>query len=503
MGLHIYVTQTTSLRLSKLSVSPFKNQDIPDDMLRTDDKLISDIKNALSASIAILFNGEERIDAYALDLYVQQLLKKKINSGSDLKLSDDPPSDLESSPSPGDKDEASRSDHVHKRPTAAEIGAASSADIDAVEAIANAAETAASDAQDSADAAQTTANAAIPKPASPVVGDFLSYIGSAWSRFATSVFVRSMLAAADDLAVRTLLSVYSQTEVDYIISLAVGGLLYKSPCRVVATSPIGTLSGYPTIDTVTILAGDANKRVLLSAEVDKTKNGPWIVGPSAWIRPTPSELQACAAFPVMQGTVPNVDSVWYLTTNDPIVPGSTDLDLSRMPLSILANQIYDATSAGKAMLTAVDLAAQKALLGIGAVLATGSTNAAARASIGIQDGPRNLPLCDYQTCGLTVAQAIGRLYYDPTLSAIAGRTLALTLVLTVAVSSGAINGTVTLLNRTDATTVATQAVTSTSDTTYSISLTVPASAKLYELQAVISSNTGYVIVSAFLRETWS
>lgn len=432
---------------------------------------------------------------------------------------------------------------------------------------------------------------------------------------------------ATEALARDEISVYSKTETDAAITMTVGGLLYKQPCRAVATTPVASLSGLPTIDGVTILPLDTNKRVLLTAQSDAKKNGPWVTATGAWLRPDPNELQACAAFPVEDGTVYH-DTVWYLTTNDPIVPGVTDIALSQLNLNIPASQISDSTAAGRALLTAPTVADQrtdlglggaavlnvgtgagdvaagnapaaaaaavtttsigavptsrtvnskalssnitlsaadvgadpagsaaavtttsigavptsrtvagnaltadistatlKTSLGIGAVLATGADQAAARSAIGLGDAATLsvgttsntvaagtapvaavsarsfiVPLTGYATSTGPVT-AVAWITFNPSLYAIDGKTTVLTLETTGSVSAAGLTGTVTLQNLTDSASAATLSVVATTPTAQSASVSLPVSTKIYELRLSVSG-TGYVAAGAIIRITW-
>lgn len=267
---------------------------------------------------------------------------------------------------PGTSGEVSDAGHIHTLPTAAEVGA------------------------DPAGAAAAAVSA---------LG-----LGAVTATGATEALARDQI------------SVYSKTETDAAITMTVGGLLYKQPCRAVATTPVASLSGLPTMDGVTVLPTDANKRVLLTAQPDAKKNGPWVTNTGAWLRPDPNELQACAAFPVEDGTVYH-DTVWYLTTNDPIVPDATDIALSQLNLNIPASQIIDSSVAGRALLTALAVADQRTSLGLGgaAVLNVGTTagtvaagdapSAAASAAVAAipSDGSAATP--SLRTLGTTATQA--------------------------------------------------------------------------------------------------
>ena len=173
------------------------------------------------------------------------------------------------------------------------------------------------------------------------------------------------LSGGGDLSADRTLSVDTSTIASRsYVDATVGGLLYKAACRVVSTANVASLSGYPTIDGVTIGSGDTNKRVLLTAQSDAKQNGPWITASGSWTRPSPNEIQASAAFPVAEGTTYH-DTIWYVTTNDPITADATDIALARATMTVTASGITDATSAGQNLLTASDAASQRYLLGLG------------------------------------------------------------------------------------------------------------------------------------------
>lgn len=137
------------------------------------------------------------------------------------------------------------------------------------------------------------------------------------------------------------------------------------------------------------------------------------------------------------------------------------------------------------------------------VTQTGTTKSEARDSLGIQDGPRVLPLCSYATVA-DVLTVVGRLRFDPSLYAISGRTLTLTLDVMGDVSSGALTGTVTLYDLTSVAVAATITVTSTSPgNTQTASVTVPGGATSYELRGIVAGGVGYLTLGAVLRLTWS
>lgn len=81
----------------------------------------------------------------------------------------------------------------------------------------------------------------------------------------------------------------------------------------VATSAPHTLSGLSSIDETSINDGD---RVLVRAQLDPAENGIYLAHPTAWTR-APDTLVGMAMVGVNLGAY--ADSVWMLTTDDPIV----------------------------------------------------------------------------------------------------------------------------------------------------------------------------------------
>jgi hypothetical protein len=99
---------------------------------------------------------------------------------------------------------------------------------------------------------------------------------------------------------------------------------YKAPVRVVAATSI-TQSGTQTIDTIAVVVGD---RVLCAGQATGSANGIWIVAAGAWSRASDANTSALmlagTIVPVTEGSA-NVDTEWTLTTNNPIVLGTTNL----------------------------------------------------------------------------------------------------------------------------------------------------------------------------------
>ncbi len=106
------------------------------------------------------------------------------------------------------------------------------------------------------------------------------------------------------------------------------GLDVKASVRAATTANI-TLSGTQTIDGVAVIAGD---RVLVKDQSTASVNGIYVVAASTWSRSTDADTDAevtSGMFTfVEEGTV-NADSGWVLSTNNPIVVGSTSLTFAQ------------------------------------------------------------------------------------------------------------------------------------------------------------------------------
>lgn len=117
------------------------------------------------------------------------------------------------------------------------------------------------------------------------------------------------------------LNVYSQGLNDFT---------FKRPCRAVATSNVASLSGTTTIDGVSLVA---NNRVLLTGQSTASQNGLWVVKAGSWVRPVDFndtyDAKTGIVVVIEEGTV-NDNSVWILTTNNPITIGTTNLSWSKM-----------------------------------------------------------------------------------------------------------------------------------------------------------------------------
>jgi hypothetical protein len=144
---------------------------------------------------------------------------------------------------------------------------------------------------------------------------------------------------------------------------------FKSSCRVATTENIANLSSSaPTIvDGVTLAKRD---RVLVKSQTNKAQNGVYTVrtlgtgSNGTWVRAvdfdTSEKVTSGIQIPIEEGTL-NKDTIWQLTTNNPITLGSTNLDfiLSTASGSVSnvyyvsesGNDTYDGTSLGRSFAT--------------------------------------------------------------------------------------------------------------------------------------------------------
>lgn len=112
----------------------------------------------------------------------------------------------------------------------------------------------------------------------------------------------------------------------YVDALALG-VQWKTSVRFVTTAN-DSLTGLAARNGVTPVAGD---RVGVIAQTTGSQNGVYIAAAGAWTRATDfdadSEVKAGASFMADEGTV-GADKMYVLTTNDPIVVGTTALSFS-------------------------------------------------------------------------------------------------------------------------------------------------------------------------------
>jgi hypothetical protein len=112
------------------------------------------------------------------------------------------------------------------------------------------------------------------------------------------------------------------------VDSARAGLDVKDSVRVATTANI-TLSGTQTIDGVAVVAGD---RVLVKDQSAGSANGIYVVSATAWSRSTDADLFAevnAGMFTFVAEGTASADTGWVLTTNDPIVLGTTALTFTQ------------------------------------------------------------------------------------------------------------------------------------------------------------------------------
>lgn len=105
---------------------------------------------------------------------------------------------------------------------------------------------------------------------------------------------------------------------------------WKSSVRLVSTANLD-LSGAETIDGVATAPGD---RVLAVGQTAADENGIYVVAAGAWARSTDAdtsaEVTSGMAVSVTEGTTYD-NSLWLLSTNDPIVLDTTNLSFIQLP----------------------------------------------------------------------------------------------------------------------------------------------------------------------------
>lgn len=128
---------------------------------------------------------------------------------------------------------------------------------------------------------------------------------------------------------------------------------WKASARAVATSNINISSPGSTIDGVSLSSGD---RVLLTAQSTASQNGLWTWNGAAVAMTRPSDFDASSEVtagvivPVTEGST-YADTIWMLTTNDPITIDSTSLafQLTGSNFTALAGNGLSVSGAGLAV----------------------------------------------------------------------------------------------------------------------------------------------------------
>ena len=118
----------------------------------------------------------------------------------------------------------------------------------------------------------------------------------------------------------------------------------KDPCVAATTADI-TLYGEQTIDGVAVVEND---RVLVKNQSDPVENGIWLCQKTIWVRAPdfdgPGDVAGGTKVPVNLGTI-NANTIWGLSTADPIEVGGTALTFSNFVTSGNAQVALDAAAA--------------------------------------------------------------------------------------------------------------------------------------------------------------
>ncbi len=113
----------------------------------------------------------------------------------------------------------------------------------------------------------------------------------------------------------------------------------KQPVRVATTAQI-TLATEQGIDGITVVAGE---RVLVKNQSVGADNGIYVAASGPWSR-AEDQLATSIIVPVSQGTE-NADSLWMLTTDSSITPGTTALTFANVVESGMSGQVQTAVEA--------------------------------------------------------------------------------------------------------------------------------------------------------------
>jgi hypothetical protein len=149
---------------------------------------------------------------------------------------------------------------------------------------------------------------------------------TSFARVQTALGVASSPVSLNSQKITNVLNPTADQEVatkSYVDAVA-SGLDLKTSCRLVATTNV-TASGVQVIDGVTTATGD---RLLLTSQTAPATNGIYVASGVTWLRAADADVSVEVTSGlytyITEGTA-NADSGWALTTNDPIVLGTTAL----------------------------------------------------------------------------------------------------------------------------------------------------------------------------------
>jgi hypothetical protein len=177
---------------------------------------------------------------------------------------------------------------------------------------------------------------------------------------------------------------------------------YKQAVRVVTTANITLSGGAPSsVDGVSL---STNSRVLVNGQSTQTQNGLYLVqtvgsgSNGTWVRTTDTdatgEMQAGMVVTVTEGNTYR-DTLWTLTTNDPIVLGSSNItfqqstsfnfgNITANGTAILANTVGDSVTftAGNNVAITGNATAKTVTIGVTGIQSTSISNGSSNVAIG-------------------------------------------------------------------------------------------------------------------------
>jgi hypothetical protein len=163
------------------------------------------------------------------------------------------------------------------------------------------------------------------------------------------------------------------------IQAAAAGIDNKASVVAVATANIAALTGLPTVDGVTLTAG---QRLLLVGQTTASQNGVYAVAAGAWTRDVDTITPQAFWF-VEQGTV-NAGTQWKVSTSGAITVGSTAIAISQFGASNTYSAGNGIQLAGNVF--SILLQASSGLVSTGAGLAIDTSVVARKFSATFGDG---------------------------------------------------------------------------------------------------------------------